>query len=230
MSINSKKSPMADLENKKLTYILMGLVFALAIIYVGFEWTQKEVVKYEDTSIDEALVFEEEIEQTIQEETTPPPPPPPAPEVIEEIEIVEDDIETETIDFSTEDDEKSVQEIIAVPIEVEEEDPEENVVFQVVENMPDFPGGRKALMEYLAENIKYPSIAAENNIQGRVVCQFTVWKDGTIKDIVVARGIDPSLDREAIRVVQSMPKWTPGKQRGKAVNCRFTLPILFRLQ
>ena len=127
-------------------------------------------------------------------------------------------------------DEKTVQEIIAVPVQVEEEDPEENVVFQVVENMPEFPGGRKALMEYLAENIKYPSIAAENNIQGRVVCQFTVWKDGTIKDIVVARGIDPSLDREAIRVVQSMPKWTPGKQRGKAVNCRFTLPILFRLQ
>lgn len=229
MDINSKKSPEVDLENKKLTYVLLGLVLALAIMYVGFEWTQKEVTKYEVADT-EVLEFEEEIiDNTIQEET-PPPPPPPAPEVIEEIEIVEDDKETESIDFSTEDDDKKVQEIIAVPVQVEEEDPEENVVFQVVENMPEFPGGRKALMEYLAENIKYPSIAAENNIQGRVVCQFTVWKDGTIKDIVVARGIDPSLDREAIRVVQSMPKWTPGKQRGKAVNCRFTLPILFRLQ
>lgn len=229
MDINSKKSPEVDLENKKFTYVLLGLVLALAIMYVGFEWTQKEVTKYEVADT-EVLEFEEEIiDNTIQEET-PPPPPPPAPEVIEEIEIVEDDKETESIDFSTEDDDKKVQEIIAVPVQVEEEDPEENVVFQVVENMPEFPGGRKALMEYLAENIKYPSIAAENNIQGRVVCQFTVWKDGTIKDIVVARGIDPSLDREAIRVVQSMPKWTPGKQRGKAVNCRFTLPILFRLQ
>ena len=229
MDINSKKSPEVDLENKKLTYVLLGLVLALAIMYVGFEWTQKEVTKYEVADT-EVLEFEEEIiDNTIQEET-PPPPPPPAPEVIEEIEIVEDDKETESIDFSTEDDDKKVQEIIAVPVQVEEEDPEENVVFQVVENMPEFPGGRKALMEYLAENIKYPSIAAENNIQGRVVCQFTVWKDGSIKDIVVARGIDPSLDREAIRVVQSMPKWTPGKQRGKAVNCRFTLPILFRLQ
>ncbi len=230
MSINSKKSPKVDLENKKLTFVLMGLVLSLSIMYIGFEWTQKEVVKYEEADT-EVLEFEEEIiAQTIQEET-PPPPPPPAPEVIEEIEIVEDDKETETIDFSTEDDESKVQEIIAVPIQVEEEeDPEENVVFQVVENMPEFPGGRKALMEYLSENIKYPSIAAENNIQGRVICQFTVWKDGTIKDIVVARGIDPSLDREAIRVVQGMPKWTPGKQRGKAVNCRFTLPIMFRLQ
>lgn len=229
MDINSKKSPEVDLENKKLTFVLLGLVLALAIMYVGFEWTQREVTKYEVADT-EVLEFEEEIiDNTIQEET-PPPPPPPAPEVIEEIEIVEDDKETESIDFSTEDDDKKVQEIIAVPVQVEEEDPEENVVFQVVENMPEFPGGRKALMEYLAENIKYPSIAAENNIQGRVVCQFTVWKDGSIKDIVVARGIDPSLDREAIRVVQSMPKWTPGKQRGKAVNCRFTLPILFRLQ
>ena len=229
MDINSKKSPEVDLENKKLTFVLLGLVLALAIMYVGFEWTQKEVTKYEVADT-EVLEFEEEIiDNTVQEET-PPPPPPPAPEVIEEIEIVEDDKETESIDFSTEDDDKKVQEIIAVPVQVEEEDPEENVVFQVVENMPEFPGGRKALKEYLAENIKYPSIAAENNIQGRVVCQFTVWKDGSIKDIVVARGIDPSLDREAIRVVQSMPKWTPGKQRGKAVNCRFTLPISFRLQ
>lgn len=229
MDINSKKSPEVDLENKKLTFVLLGLVLALAIMYVGFEWTQKEVTKYEVADT-EVLEFEEEIiDNTVQEET-PPPPPPPAPEVIEEIEIVEDDKETESIDFSTEDDDKKVQEIIAVPVQVEEEDPEENVVFQVVENMPEFPGGRKALMEYLAENIKYPSIAAENNIQGRVVCQFTVWKDGSIKDIVVARGIDPSLDREAIRVVQSMPKWAPGKQRGKAVNCRFTLPIVFRLQ
>ncbi len=229
MDINSKKSPEVDLENKKLTFVLLGLVLALAIMYVGFEWTQREVTKYEVADT-EVLEFEEEIiDNTIQEET-PPPPPPPAPEVIEEIEIVEDDKETESIDFSTEDDDKKVQEIIAVPVQVEEEDPEENVVFQVVENMPEFPGGRKALMEYLADNIKYPPIAAENNIQGRVVCQFTVWKDGSIKDIVVARGIDPSLDREAIRVVQSMPKWTPGKQRGKAVNCRFTLPILFRLQ
>lgn len=230
MDINSKKSPIVDLENKKFTYVLIGFVIALSAMYIGFEVTNEEVTKYEETNT-EALAFEEEIIPPSVQEETPPPPPPPAPEVIEEIEIVEDDKETETIDFSSEDDEKKVQEIIAVPVQVEEEeDPEENVVFQVVEKMPDFPGGRSALMQYLSENIKYPPIAAENNIQGRVVCQFTVWKDGSIKDISVVRGIDPSLDREAVRVVQSMPKWTPGQQRGKAVNCRFTLPILFRLQ
>ena len=226
-----KKSPKSDLENKKLIYVLMGLVLSLSVMYVGFEWTQRDVTKY-DIADTEVLEFEEEIiDQTVQEEI-PPPPPPPVPDVIEEIEIVEDDKETESIDFSTEDDDKKIQEIVAAPVQTveEEEDPEENVVFQVVETMPDFPGGRKALMEYLSENIKYPTIAAENNIQGRVVCQFTVWKDGTIRDIQVVRGIDPALDREAVRVIQSMPKWSAGKQRGKAVNCRFTLPVMFRLQ
>ncbi len=225
-----KKSPKADLEGQKLTYILMGFVVALAILFVAFEGTDHEVTKYEVEQVDEALEFEEEIEQTIQEDQTPPPPPPPAPEVIEEIEIVEDDKETETVEFTTEDDEKTVQEVVAAPVQIEEEEEEDNVVFQVVEKNPEFPGGTKALFEYISGEMKYPRIAAENNIQGRVVCQFTVWKDGTIKDIAVVRGVDPSLDREAIRVIQSMPKWTPGKQRGKAVNVRFTLPIMFRLQ
>ena len=156
---------------------------------------------------------------------------PPAPEVIEEIEIVEDDKETESIDFSTEDDDKKVQEIIAVPVQVEEEDPEENVVFQVVENMPEFPGGQQALFKYLAENVKYPVIAQENGIQGRVICQFVVNKDGSIVDVVAVRSSgEPSLDKEAIRVIQSMPKWKPGKQRGKPVRVKYTVPVNFRLQ
>ncbi len=226
-----KKSPKADLEGQKLTYVLMGFIVALAILFVAFEWTDHEVTKYEVEQVNEELEFEEEIEQTVQEDQTPPPPPPPAPEVIEEIEIVDDDKETETVEFTTEDDDKTVQEVIAAPVQIEEEEEEDdNVVFQVVEKNPEFPGGTKALFEYISSEMKYPAIAAENNIQGRVVCQFTVWKDGTIKDIAVVRGVDPSLDREAIRVIKSMPKWTPGKQRGKAVNVRFTLPILFRLQ
>jgi protein TonB len=96
--------------------------------------------------------------------------------------------------------------------------------------MPEFPGGQSALMKYLSENIRYPVIAQENGIEGRVICSFVVERDGSITDVQVVRGVDPSLDREAVRVIQSMPKWKPGKQRGKPVRVRFTLPIVFRLQ
>lgn len=107
---------------------------------------------------------------------------------------------------------------------------EENKVFDVVEEQPSFPGGPGALMQWLRDNIKYPVIAAENGVEGRVIVQFVVSKTGSISDVRVARGVDPSLDKEAIRVVSSMPKWTPGKQNGTTVNVRYTLPVTFKLQ
>ena len=107
---------------------------------------------------------------------------------------------------------------------------EENKVFDVVEENPSFPGGQAALMQWLNENIKYPVIAAENCIQGRVIVQFVVSKTGSISDVRVVRGVDPSLDKEAVRVVSNMPNWTPGRQNGTTVNVRFTLPVTFRLQ
>ena len=103
-------------------------------------------------------------------------------------------------------------------------------VFDMVEQMPTFPGGQQELMSYLGKNIKYPTIAQENGTQGRVIIQFVVERDGTITDVHVARGVDPYLDKEAVRVVQSMPKWIPGKQNGKAVRVKFTVPVMFRLQ
>lgn len=109
------------------------------------------------------------------------------------------------------------------------EEPEEKI-FEVVEQPASFPGGQAALMQWLSNNIRYPVIAQENGIQGRVIIQFVVSRDGTINDIKVLRGVDPSLDREAIRLVEQMPKWIPGRQGGTAVNVRFTLPIVFRLQ
>ncbi|MDD3788907.1 MAG: energy transducer TonB, partial [Petrimonas sp.] len=99
-----------------------------------------------------------------------------------------------------------------------------------VEDQPLFPGGNAAMMKFLSDNIKYPVIAQENGIQGRVICNFVVERDGSITDVQVVRGVDPSLDKEAIRVIQQMPKWKPGSQRGKPVRVRFTLPVLFRLQ
>ena len=121
-------------------------------------------------------------------------------------------------------------EIKYVPVAVEEEEPEEQTIFEVVENMPDFPGGQAALMQYLAKNIKYPTIAQENGTHGRVIVQFVVNKDGSIVDAKVVRSVDPYLDKEALRVINTMPKWKPGMQRGKPVRVKFTVPVMFRLQ
>ena len=122
---------------------------------------------------------------------------------------------------------KHVEEKIAEPEPVKEE---ETKVFDVVEQMPSFPGGAGALMQYLSSNIKYPVVAEENGVQGRVVCTFVVEKDGSITDVRVIKSVDPSLDKEAMRVVKSMPKWIPGKQNGSAVRVKYTVPVTFRLQ
>lgn len=119
------------------------------------------------------------------------------------------------------------KEVIAQP---EPPKQEENKVFDVVEQMPSFPGGNSALMEYLHNNVKYPVVAQENGVQGRVVVSFVVEKDGSITDVKVVRSVDPSLDREASRVVSSMPKWIPGKQNGSAVRVKYNVPVSFRLQ
>ncbi len=236
-----KKSAKASLEGDKLIYVLMGFVFVLSLCYVALEWTEAEVKKYEQADQDFLIEEEMDIQQTTQD-MTPPPPPPPAPEVVQEVEVlnvVEDDVETQSIEFSAEDNNSTV-EIVEVKEEVKEEvkveedkreEADENVVFKIVETMPSFPGGDQALMKYIGDNVRYPAIAQENGIQGRTICQFTVEKDGSITDIQVLRSSgDASLDKEAKRVIQSMPKWSPGKQRGKPVRVSYTIPINFRLQ
>ncbi|OJV42918.1 MAG: energy transducer TonB [Bacteroidales bacterium 36-12] len=223
-----KKSSKASLEDKKTIFVLMGLVVALSFIYIAFEWTKHEVTIYEAVSTD--IVQEEEIEIITTAEELPPPPPPEIPEVIEVLNVVEDDVETAQIIIDTEDD-KDKKVVIQAPVQaatVVEEETE--VVFMVVETMPSFPGGDAALFKYLSDNIKYPVIAQESGIQGRVICQFVVNRDGSIVDIEVVRSVDRSLDAEAVRVIQSMPKWSPGKQRGKSVRVKYTLPVNFRLQ
>ena len=119
-----------------------------------------------------------------------------------------------------------LKETVAQP----EPKPEPEKVFEVVEQMPSFPGGDKALLEYLSSNIKYPVVAQENGVQGRVVVSFVVEKDGSITDVKVVRSVDPSLDKEAQRVVKSMPKWIPGKQNGSAVRVKYNVPVSFKLQ
>ncbi len=228
--MNAKKSPNATLEDKKFMYLLMGLVMVLSLFYIGLEWTKSEVTVYEGDFTSQLAEEEIEIIQTAQE--LPPPPPPPAPEIVEILNVVENDVQVAEVEINTEDDKNKSVDLTPPPTTigtgiVEEED---NVVFQVVETMPSFPGGDAALFKFLNDNIKYPVIAQENGIQGRVICQFVVNRDGSIVDVEVVRSVDPSLDKEAIRVIKAMPNWAPGKQRGKAVRVKYTLPVNFRLQ
>jgi protein TonB len=225
-----KKTPKADLENKKQLYFMIGLVFALGVMLVGFEWTSKQS-KADSLGTVGAVAIEEEIIPITREQEVKPPPPPP-PKVIEVLNIVDDDIKIDDqlmIDDSEADD-KTLIDVAPVITKKEEAEEETAEVFFIVEDMPEFPGGEAALRAYIAGQIKYPVIAQENGIQGKVYVTFVVGKDGAVSNATIARGVDPSLDKEAIRVVNTLPKWKPGKQRGKAVNVSYTVPINFVLQ
>ena len=224
-----KKSPKADLEGRKSTWLLVGYVVVLAFMFVAFEWTQRDV-KIDTSQAVADLVFEEEIIPITETPEQQAPPPPEAPKVAELLEIVDDKAEIDETTTIINEDNAAPVEVKYVPVQVVEEEPEEQTIFEVVENMPDFPGGQAALMQYLAKNIKYPTIAQENGTQGRVIVQFVVNRDGSIVDAKVVRSVDPYLDKEALRVINTMPKWKPGMQRGKPVRVKFTVPVMFRLQ
>ena len=215
-----KKTPKADLENKKSTWMLIGYVIVLAFMFIAFEWTKRDIKI--DTS--QALPITE------QEEKVAPPPPEVAP-INETLEIVADDADVEETVIASSEETGQAVEVKYVPVTVVEEEPEEQTIFEVVEQMPEFPnGGMAGLMQFLSKNIKYPTIAQENGTQGRVTVQFVVNKDGSIVDAKVIRGVDPYLDKEALRVIGTMPKWKPGMQRGKPVRVKYTVPVMFRLQ
>ena len=224
-----KKSPKADLEGKRSTWMLIGYVIVLSIFFIAFEWTERDKVIDTSQAIVEVLFEEEMIPITQIEEIKPPPPPetPAAPEVLL---VVEDDVQVEETVMASSEDTGQKVEIKYVPVVIEEEEPEEEQIFEIVEKMPEFPGGNAALMQYLNKNIKYPTIAQENGTQGRVIIQFVVNRDGSVVDPNVVRSVDPYLDKEALRVISAMPKWNPGQQRGKAVRVKYTVPVVFRLQ
>lgn len=224
-----KKSERANLEKGKSTSLLIGFVMALAVMFVALEWTQRDV---EDNSeiygVKDVSLNEEMVPITLPEKKTVPPPPA-AVTKAEIIEIVEDDAEIEEdIMASFEDNVEWVDLSEIDYVEVEPE-PEEEEIFMVVEQAPEFPGGTNALYDYLRKNMKYPAICRESGITGRVIVSFTVNKDGSIVDVEVVKGVHPQMDKEAVRVVSAMPKWKPGEQRGKPVRCRFNLPVNFRL-
>lgn len=224
-----KKSEHADLERGKGTSLLIGFVIALGVMFVALEWTQREV---EDNSelytVKDVSLNEEMIPITLPEKKTVPPPPA-AVTKAEIIEIVEDDADIEEdIMASTEDNTEWVD-IDDYDVVTVEPEPEEEEIFMVVEDQPEFPGGTAALLDYLRKNIKYPAICRENNIQGRVLVTFIVNKDGAIVEPEVVKSVNPSLDKEALRVISTMPNWKPGSQRGKPVRVKYTVPVNFRL-
>jgi protein TonB len=226
-----KKSPKADLQKNSSLYFVIGLAFVLFFSWQAIEWkTYKKTFDYEALDVDEDE--DEEIPITEQIKT---PPPPPAPQVIEIVED-EEDVE-ETVIESTETDEEEIVEIV----EVEEEEEDVDVPFAVIEDVPIFPGCegvakserrncfQEKMNKHIVRNFRYPEIAQEMGIQGRVYVNFIISKDGSITNIRM-RGPDKNLEKEAERIISKLPQMTPGKQRGRAVRVPFSIPITFRLQ
>lgn len=222
-----KKNPKANLNENITLFRQMGLILSLGILYVAFEYSYSDIKVGPVEMIDELVVEEEMVPITRAEE--PPPPPPPPPQLnLEILTIVDDDIvlDDELFLEDLELDEDSEVEILDF---AEEKEVDDDLVFQHVEQMPEFPGGYAALMKYLSKNLEYPSAASENGVQGRVYVNFVISKDGQIGDVKILRGVDKFLDKEAVRVVQQMPEWSPGEQRGRKVNVSCSLPVNFTL-
>ena len=226
-----KKSEKASLENKKLLFIEIGLVVSLAITLFAFEWTstETETALLEDTT---EILVEEEIISTQMDTPPPPPAAPKIPILSDQIDIVDDEIEIEDDMFMNLEDDASLGVEIMDYVEVEEEVVEEEAIpFQLVEEKPSFQGGdANQFSKWVNQRLVYPEIAKENGVQGRVTLQFTVEKDGSVTKVKVLRGVDPSLDKEAVRVVSMSPKWKPGKQRDRAVPVTYTFPVIFQLR
>lgn len=232
-----KKSKKADLEGQKSTSMLIGYIFALGAIFAAFEWTTRE---YKET---EPVVFAAyaQMEEEVPPVTQPifqmaPPPPQEVPQVPEILDIVDDneELEEEEIQSSEETNEATtgpsapVTGAVMGPVATIEESDEDDI-FQVVEEMPEFPGGEAKLLEYLAKNIKYPERAREQGVQGKCIIEFVINKDGSVVEPKVVRSLEAQCDNEAMRVIRTMPKWKPGKQRGKPVRVKYTVPVQFKL-
>lgn len=220
-----KKTDRASLEKNRTTFILIGLVITLSIVWYAFDhktYDRENVMVMQNTMLDE----EEDV--ILQTQRNEPPPPPPPPQQTTVIEIVEDDVEVDDIeiDAETDDDEEIEEQEIK---EEEDELDKEEEIFVFVEDQPGYPGGDAARIKYLQENIKYPEIAKESGVQGTVYVTFVVEKDGKITSVKILRGIGGGCDEEAVRVIKRMPRWKPGKQRGRSVRVQFNMPVRFVL-
>lgn len=209
-------------------FMQIGLIISLLIAWMAFEYKSYDKRVIDPSLLRQTEVLDEEmVEITKQDE--PKPQPVEVPQQTTQIEIVDDNVETQDLNINAEVEQNEVIEEY-VPVEVEEDEVVEQEIFQIVEEMPSFPGGDQKMMEYVAKNIKYPQIARETGVQGKVFVNFVVEPDGSVSNVKILRGIGGGCDEEAMRVVKSMPKWKPGKQRGKPVRVSYNLPVNFRLQ
>lgn len=228
--MEKKKSERADLQNKRVLFTEIGCIVALALVYFVFDYSTTDV----ETAMLEENGMMAEIEDMIAITYDTPPPPPEMPKIpvlSDQIEIIEDDIEIENIIINLEDHKDLNVEIIEYIQVDEEEVAEETLPFIMVEQKPKFNGGdANEFSKWVNSRLVYPEIAKENGLSGRVTLSFTIKTDGTLSDVKVLRGVDPSLDQEAVRVVKSSPKWTPGKQRDRAVAVSYTFPVIFQLR
>ena len=232
-----KKSPKADLERGKGLSLLLGLLVALSVVFVSLEW-RSSVAQATNTSsgldlkdIDEVMNIQDE-----QKPEEPEPEPQQAQQtevqLPEEFKVVDNNKEVIKPSFVSADQDKPLPPP-NIPLGTKNVNTDEEVdqtVFEIVEEQPEFPGGMEAFMKYLAKNIQYPERAVDNGIQGKVMVRFVVERDGSVASVEIKKSVDPALDKEALRVVKSMPRWKPGKQQGKAVRTRFSVPVVFRLQ
>jgi protein TonB len=227
-----KKSAKASLENKRLLFTEIGFVIALLVVYGAFEYSSKEKA----ASIldgDNQIVEVEDMVPITQETPPPPPEAPKIPILSDQIDIVDDEIKVDDDMFmNLEDNANMGVEIMDYVEETKEEVVEEEAIpFQLVEEKPSFNGGdANEFSKWVNSKLVYPEIAKENGVQGRVTLQFTVNADGTVSNVKVLRGVDSSLDKDAVRVVSSSPKWKPGKQRDRAVKVTYTFPVIFQLR
>ncbi len=234
--MNPKKNPKADLRRNSGLFFVLGLAAVMLLIYGAFEWKTYDEGNNYDISLNVEDDLDEEVPMTEQIKTPPPPPPPAAPEVIE---VVEDEEEVEeTVIESTESSQE--EEVIEVEdVVVDEVDEDVDVPFAVIEDVPVFPGCESAankrdcfnemMQKHIRKNFRYPEIAQEMGVQGKVNVMFTIQKDGSIGNIRY-RGPDKNLEAEALRIIEKLPKMTPGKQRGRPVRVPFSIPITFKLQ
>ena len=226
-----KKSEKASLENKRLLFVEIGFVIALLVVWGAFSYSTKDakVSMFDDVAEN---VEEEEIIPITQDTPPPPPEAPKIPLLSDNIDIVDDDIKVDDDMFQSLEDNNLGVEIQDYVENVQEEVIEEEAIpFQLVEKKPTFQGGdANTFSKWVNSKLVYPEIAKENGVQGRVTLQFTVNADGTVSNVKVLRGVDSSLDKEAVRVVSSSPKWEPGKQRDRAVKVTYTFPVIFQLR
>lgn len=235
-----KKSAKADLENKRSLFLQLGFVVAIGLSLFAFEYDFGEKQEYQNFAAKTVVAEEEIVPQTQQEQQVQQQQIEVAPQQImsDVLKIVRNEVKvSDEINLNMEDTKEAAP--ISIPtttttttIVAKQEEPiEEEEIFFIAEDMPMFNGkdASDGFREYVAKNLKYPDIAAENGIQGTVYIQFVVEPSGSVSNVKVLRGVDPALDKEAVRIVQSSPKWTPGKQRGKPVRVSFTFPITFKL-